>query len=58
MRAAIRPWLQDFDLGAIYDTEKVRQQIEATRDALGDRFVGYMLWSPTNIYTEDALRYE
>ncbi|KKL53328.1 hypothetical protein LCGC14_2276560, partial [marine sediment metagenome] len=31
---------------------------EATRDALGDRFVGYMLWSPTNIYTEDALRYE
>lgn len=58
VRAAIRPWLQDFDLGAIYDTEKVRQQIEATRDALGDRFVGYMLWSPTNIYTEDALKYE
>ena len=51
----LRPWLQDFDLGADYDTEKVQQQIQAVKDALGEDNQSYMLWSPTNIYTATAL---
>ena len=52
----LRPWLQDFDLGAEYDEEKVRAQIQATKDALNEHYQGYMFWSPTNIYTADGLR--
>ncbi|MDO8584778.1 MAG: putative glycoside hydrolase [bacterium] len=32
MRAKLRPWLQDFNLGATYDAEKVQTQIRATDD--------------------------
>ncbi len=32
-RAALRPWLQDFNLGATYDAEKVRGEIRATTDS-------------------------
>jgi hypothetical protein len=31
--AQLRPWLQDFDLGAAYDAAKVRAQITAVNDA-------------------------
>ncbi len=48
----IRPWLQDFDYGADYDAADVRAQIEAGYD-LGVN--SWMLWSPSNIYTKDAL---
>jgi len=57
-QVTIRPWLQDFDLGADYDEVKVRAQIEAVEKwqkqnpTLVD---GWMLWSPSNIYTEKAL---
>ena len=51
----LRPWLQDFDLGADYDAEMVRAEIRAVQDATGDDFKGYILWSPTNFYTKDAL---
>jgi len=50
--AKIRPWLQDFDLGADYDAAKVRAQIDASEQAGG---VGWMLWDPRNIYTREAL---
>ncbi len=33
MRAKLRPWLQDFNLGATYDAEKVQSEIRATTDA-------------------------
>lgn len=33
MRARLRPWLQDFNLGAVYDAEKIQAQIRATTDA-------------------------
>ncbi len=50
----LRPWLQDFNLGATYDTEKVRAQIKAVEDAgLHD---GWMLWNPSNVYTREALK--
>ena len=54
--ANLRPWLQDFDLGAEYGEEKVRAEIQAVKDALGEDYVGYMIWAPTNIYTDGAFR--
>jgi hypothetical protein len=52
----IRPWLQDFDLGATYDAEKVRAQIDAVYNAATDTPMGWMLWDPNNIYTREALQ--
>ena len=51
----LRPWLQDFDLGADYDHEKVRAQIQATYDVGLD---SWMIWSPSNRYTVEALNLE
>ncbi|MBU6431174.1 hypothetical protein KGQ29_02230 [Patescibacteria group bacterium] len=48
----LRPWLQDFDLGAIYDPPMVRAQIQATYDAGLD---SWMLWNASNKYTSKAL---
>jgi len=50
----LRPWLQDFDLGADYDAEMVKAQIKAVYDALGDDFNGFMIWSSSNFYTREA----
>lgn len=56
--AKLRPWLQDFDLnvdtarGIHYDAGKIRAQIKAAEDSGSS---GWLLWSPTNIYTKDAL---
>ena len=49
--AKMRPWLQDFDLGAVYDKEKVQAQIKAAKDSGSS---GYMFWNASNRYTEDA----
>lgn len=51
----IRPWLQDFDLGATYTKEMVRQQIKAVYDNGLD---SWMLWDPSNKYTPSALELE
>jgi len=53
--ARLRPWLQDFNLGAEYDTSKVYLQIKAVKDILGEDYHGYMLWSPENWYNEEAI---
>ncbi|MFH0806572.1 MAG: putative glycoside hydrolase [Candidatus Brennerbacteria bacterium] len=46
--AIVRPWLQDFDIGATYDAPAVRSQIQATIDAgAGDT---WMIWNPANVY--------
>lgn len=50
--AKLRPWLQDFDLGADYTAVMVRAQIQATYDA---GLTSWMLWNPSNRYTEAAL---
>lgn len=44
-----RPWLQAFDIGAVYDAEKIRAQIRATRDQGGK---GYLLWNARNVYRD------
>lgn len=48
----LRPWLQDFNLGATYDAPMVRAQIQATYDAGLD---SWMLWNASNRYTRSAL---
>jgi len=51
LKPKLRPWLQDFDLGAVYNAEMVKKEIQAVSDALGENFSGWLLWSPENIYT-------
>jgi hypothetical protein len=53
IRSKIRPWYQDFDMGAVYTKEMVRAQIDA-----GERqgVNSWMLWDPSNRYTPSALR--
>lgn len=46
----LRPWLQEFNLGGKYDAERVGAQIRAVREALGDDYAGYLIWSPSNVY--------
>lgn len=53
--AELRPWLQNFNMGAVYTAEMVKSQITASKDALKDEFNGYMLWSPSNIYSKGAI---
>lgn len=55
--AKLRPWFQDFDLGADYDAKKVRDQIQAWYDSTADKKYngGWMIWNPANLYTQDAL---
>ena len=42
-------------LGADYDAEMVKKETQAVLDSLGNDFNGWMLWSPSNIYTKGAL---
>ena len=49
----LRPWLQDFNIGAIYDGEMVRKEKQAVYDA--GLTSGWLLWNPRNVYTEKAL---
>jgi hypothetical protein len=54
-QAKLRPWLQDFDLGANYDALMVRAEIKAVEENSAD---GWMLWNPENSYTGQALNPE
>lgn len=51
-KSKLRPWLQDFNLGATYGPDKVRAQIQATYDV---GLTSWMLWSAANKYTREAL---
>ena len=54
----LRPWLQDFDLGAKYDARMVKYQMRAVYDAASttpELINGWMLWNPSNSYTREAL---
>ncbi|MFA6295364.1 MAG: putative glycoside hydrolase [Candidatus Paceibacterota bacterium] len=48
----IRPWLQAFDLGAVYTPAMVRKQIQATYDA---GLTSWMLWNAGSVYNKGAL---
>ncbi|HEV3408424.1 MAG TPA: putative glycoside hydrolase [Gaiellaceae bacterium] len=49
------PWLQDFSLGRTYGLEDVEAQVDAARDAATG---GFLLWNPSGVYNEDALKAE
>jgi len=53
--AQSRPWLQDFNMGAIYDANMIRKQIKACDD---NGCSGWLLWNAGNKYTESALNKE
>lgn len=55
-RAHLRPWLQDFNLGADYTSAMVASEIKATQDSLGDNYTGFMLWNAGNNYHEEVFR--
>jgi len=48
----LRPWLQDFDLGANYDASMVRKEKQAVYDA---GLNSWLLWDSANKYTREAL---
>ncbi|MBD3282024.1 MAG: hypothetical protein GF387_00190 [Candidatus Portnoybacteria bacterium] len=48
--ARLRPWLQDFNLGAHYGTDLVNLQKQAVYDAGA---FGWLFWNPRNIYYRD-----
>ena len=48
----LRPWLQAFDLGAIYTPAMVRAQIQATND---NGLMSWMLWNAASEYNPEAL---
>ena len=52
----LRPWIQDFDLGADYTPAMVASEIKATQDALGDDYRGFMLWNARNVYSESVFK--
>ncbi len=49
-RASLRPWLQAFNLGAVYDSYKIEAQIEATQSATST--TGWVLWNARNYYPD------
>lgn len=52
-RAKVRPWLQAFDIGAVYsDGTLIRAQIDAV-EKYGD--AGWLLWNAANRYTANGL---
>ncbi|MFA5128176.1 MAG: L-threonylcarbamoyladenylate synthase [Patescibacteria group bacterium] len=54
-RAILRPWLQAFNLGAVYGADKIRAQIDATEKYTD---AGWLLWNASNNYTDKGLKYE
>ncbi len=56
----LRPWIQDFNLGAVYTADMVKSEFKATYDSLlngssTSAYDGWMIWDPSNRYTESAL---
>ncbi len=51
----IRPWIQDFNLGAIYNKKMIKLEIKAVYDS---GLSSWMLWDPTNRYNSGALKLE
>ena len=49
--AKLRPWIQDFDLGATYTADMIKKEKQAVYDAGLD---SWMVWDPKNIYTREA----
>jgi hypothetical protein len=46
-RKKFRPWLQDFDIGAVYTAARIEAEIKAARDAGAS---GWLIWNARNVY--------
>jgi hypothetical protein len=46
-----RPWIQDFNMGATYTADMIKDQIRALHEQGID---SYMVWDPANTYTTEA----
>lgn len=51
-RAEARPWIQAFNLGAVYDAGRIRAQIDAVEAYTGG---GWLLWNAANRYSDAGL---
>ena len=57
--AKLRPWLQYFDLkgsNISYTSAVVKEQILATKEALGEKYTGYLLWNSANNYPVEDIK--
>ena len=54
-RAMVRPWLQAFNLGAVYDASMIRAQINMVEKYPN---AGWLLWNASNRYTDAGLKAE
>jgi len=54
-RADARPWLQAFNMGAVYNAERIRAQIDKTEEYTN---AGWLLWNASNKYTTAGLKME
>lgn len=52
-RALLRPWIQAFNIGAVYDSRKIRAQIKAVEE--NTHTAGWLLWNARNYYTNAGL---
>jgi len=52
IRKKIRPWLQDFDLGAVYTPAMIRKEIKGVKEA--GLIDSWMIWNPKNVYKKEA----
>jgi hypothetical protein len=51
--AVLRPWLQDFNLGATYTADMVQAQISAANDV---GLPSWLMWDAKNIYTSSVYK--
>lgn len=51
-RATVRPWLQAFNIGAVYDAQKIREQIDMVEKYSN---AGWLLWNAANRYSAAGL---
>lgn len=51
-KTLVRPWLQAFNIGAVYDVEKIRAQIDAVEKYPN---AGWLLWNAANRYSAAGL---
>lgn len=54
--AKLRPWIQDFNMGATYNSVMVKKEIDGTKDGLGESYNGFLVWSPSNVYNDAAIK--
>ncbi|HSR89602.1 MAG TPA: putative glycoside hydrolase [Candidatus Udaeobacter sp.] len=54
-RAQVRPWIQAFNLGAVYDSGKIRTQIDEVEKYTE---AGWLMWNASNRYSESGLKKE